>query len=470
MTVSLLLSVIWAATVPAFQAPDEQYHFAYVQSLAERHALPGDAARPSFSTQMSEAMAAVNSDQVAAQVKVKPEWSDIAVRKWKSRGAAARDDGGGPSPASAYPPVSYLWMGLGYGAMSGGSLFDTLLGARLMSALWLPVTVLGTWLLAGAVFGPRRLAQTAAAAVPALAPMVVFITGAVNPDGMLYAIWTLALWLGVRAIQRGVPLVDATGFFALVGLACVIKTMSFALLPGAALVAGYGLWARRRRAVRICQLAAAVVVPIALTFGTWAFVAEQQDRPAAAQVADVTQTAGLASGFNTREFLSYLWQFYLPKTPVQNPYPFPSGEGLPLIDVWVTYGWAAFGWLEVQFPGWVYSILGALSAVIVVAAAVALLRSRRSLDLRVVAFLVVVFATLLAGLHWTDYKQLENGAPGFMQTRYLFPAISLFGIALSGALSLVPRGRRQIAIGGTIAALLVFHVLSLGLTMERYFA
>ena len=87
-----------------------------------------------------------------------------------------------------------------------------------------------------------------------------------------------------------------------------------------------------------------------------------------------------------------------------------------------------------------------------------------------VGFLFLVFATLLAGLHWTDYKQLESGAPGFMQTRYLFPAISLFGIALAGALSLVPRGRRQIAVGGTIAALLVFHVLSLGLTMERYFA
>ena len=47
MAVSLLLSVTWALVTPAFQAPDEQYHFAYVQSLAERQALPGDATRPS---------------------------------------------------------------------------------------------------------------------------------------------------------------------------------------------------------------------------------------------------------------------------------------------------------------------------------------------------------------------------------------------------------------------------------------
>jgi hypothetical protein len=251
----------------------------------------------------------------------------------------------------------------------------------------------------------------------------------------------------------------------------VIKTMSFALLPGAALVAGYGLWLRRRRAARIVQLAAAVVLPLALTFGAWVVIAREEDRPAAAQVvAAATETPGVAGGFNTREFLSYLWQFYLPKIPAQTPYPFPSGEGLPLIDVWVTYGWAAFGWLEVTFPHWVYFVLAIVSTAIVVAAAAALVRARRSLDLRVAAFLALVFAALIAGLHWTDYKQLESGAPGFMQTRYLFPAISLFGVAVAGALSLVPVGRRPLAVGGTVAALLVFHILSLGLTLQRFYA
>ena len=41
LAVSALLAVTWACVLPAFQAPDEQSHFTYVQSLAERHALPG---------------------------------------------------------------------------------------------------------------------------------------------------------------------------------------------------------------------------------------------------------------------------------------------------------------------------------------------------------------------------------------------------------------------------------------------
>jgi 4-amino-4-deoxy-L-arabinose transferase-like glycosyltransferase len=471
MVVSLLLSVTWAAIVPAFQAPDEQYHFAYVQSLAERQALPGDPTRPNFSTQMLQAMAAVNSDQVAAQIRVKPEWSDRVERSWEqSRARAPRDDGGGPIQAAGYPPVAYAWMGIGYGAASGGTMFDALLGARLMSALWLPITVLGVWLLAGEIFGRRRLLQTAAAAVPALAPMVAFITSAVNPDGMLFALWSLALWLGVRAIKRAVPLREAVAFFTLVGLACVVKTLSLALLPAAVLVALIGLRAHRRNVAHLLGLAAAAVLPLVLTLGTWILVARAADRPAAGLATQVTQTASAGTGSSAREFLSYLWQFYLPKTPIQNPYPFPSGSRLPVIDIWMTYGWAAFGWLEVKFSAWVYWILATLTTAIALAASVALFRARRQLDLRVTAFLAVVFVALVAGLHWTDYKELERGAPGFMQTRYLFPIIGLFGLALAGALSLVPVGRRPVAVAATVASLFAFHVLSLGLVLERFYA
>ncbi len=206
MAVSLLLAVTWAAVIPLFQAPDEQSHFAYVQSLGANHALPGDPDAKPFSTQMSDAIAGVNSDQVASQLPVKPEWSDALEQRWKDTSAGApSDDGGGRSPAYNYPPTAYLWQALGYVAASGGTFFDELFGARLMASLWVPVTVLATWLLAGEVFDRRRILQTAAAAVPALAPMFTFISASVSPDGMMYALWSLALWLGVRGGQARRP-------------------------------------------------------------------------------------------------------------------------------------------------------------------------------------------------------------------------------------------------------------------------
>ena len=467
--VSALLVVTWAVVVPAFQAPDEQSHFAYVQSFATGPKLPGDTTRPLFSTQVEQAIKTVNSDIVAAQPAVKPEWSDGIETLWLARqGDAPRDNGGGPSPASNYPPTAYAWESLGYLAGSGGTVFDELLGARLMSALWLLVTVLGTWLLAGEVLGRRRLLQTVATAVPALAPMVVFMTSAVSPDGMLYAVWTMALWMGVRCVRRGVPLRDGIVFFGLVGLACTVKSVSYALLAPALLVGVLGLSARRpwRGVGRLARFAAAVIVPLVVTLGAWIAVARIENRPAAAEIASTT---GAASGTSWREFLSYVWQYYLPRTPLQTTYNIPPG-GYPLLHVWITQGWAAFGWLEVKFAPWLYKILGFLTVGIGVAAAAAVVRARRTLDLRVAAFLALAFVALLAGLHWTDYHQLESTHRGFMQARYLFPVIGIFGLAVAAAVSLVPIARRAAVSAAVVAALLLFHLFSLGLVVERFYA
>jgi 4-amino-4-deoxy-L-arabinose transferase-like glycosyltransferase len=467
LAVSALLAATWACALPAFQAPDEQSHFVYVQSLAERHALPGTAGRPFFSTQIAQGIAAVNSDQVAAQIDVKPEWSDQIERGWLATEAAGpADDGGGSGPATDYPPTAYVWQALGYAA-AGGTLFDELLGARLMSALWVPLTVLATWLLAGEVFGRRRLLQTAAAAVPALLPMFTFISASVSPDGMTYGLWTLALWLGVRCVKRGVPLPEAIAFFALVGLACTVKTASYALLVPAAFVAAIGLAARRPwRVGSAIKLAVAAVLPLAFTLGVWVFVARVENRPAAAQVSAATSNS---SGTNWRELLSYLWQYYLPKTPIQTEYSVPPG-GYPLLQVWITQAWGAFGWLEVKFAPMVYRVLGLLTVGVFGAALGALWRARRDVDRRVLAFLALAFFALLGGLHWTDYHQLETGALGFMQGRYLFPVIGIFGLALGGAVSLVSAARRAGAVGAAAAGLLAFHILALGLVMSRFYA
>ena len=378
LAVSLLLAVTWAAVIPLFQAPDEQSHFAYVQSLGANHALPGDPDAKPFSTQMRDAIAGVNSDQVASQLPVKPEWSDALEQRWEDTSAGApSDDGGGRSPAYNYPPTAYLWQALGYVAASGGSLFDELLGARLMSALWVPVAVLATWLLAGEIFTRRRVLQTAAAAVPALAPMFTFISASVSPDGMMYALWSLALWLGVRAVKRGVPLADGAAFFAVVGLACTVKATSYALLVPAAFVAVVGLAARRPwRIGSVLKLAAAVVVPVVLTLGVWVLVARRDGpcgrraavgragRSPRAPAAPAARTASTsADGTSCEEFGSYLWQYYLPRLPFQTDFQTPF-RGYPLLQVWIKQGWASFGWLEVKFPDWVYRVLGVLTMAI----------------------------------------------------------------------------------------------------------
>ncbi len=80
-----------------------------------------------------------------------------------------------------------------------------------------------------------------------------------------------------------------------------------------------------------------------------------------------------------RQFVSYVWQFYLPRLPWMTP--FRSTAGLPLYDVWLREGWGLFGWLEIELSNWLYALLTGITALIAIAAAAIVVRFRDSLRL-----------------------------------------------------------------------------------------
>ena len=222
------------------------------------------------------------------------------------------------------------------------------------------VTVLGVWLLAGEVFARDRLAQLVAAGTAALAPMIQFVSASLNPDAMLYAAWSIALWLGVRLLKRGLSVGGAAAFSAPSAPPAWSRPRATRWSrPRCSVVAG----AVRRAAsetlwrVPLAAGAAAVVV----TLGTWLVVAHLSRRAAAGQV---NRSPRARSGFNLREFGSYVWQFYLPRLPFQTPFPLP-GNGLPLYDVWLKQAWGSYGWLEVNLPGFLYAALTAVTVGVV---------------------------------------------------------------------------------------------------------
>ena len=178
---ALTLGFAWALIVPPWQVPDEEAHFAYVQSLVERHRLPGDAAARLGSTEQGLATVASGSDVIRGAPSRKPEWGADVYQRWRDLDAelpeSARRDGGGPSRARNNPPGYYLYEVPSYTLASHGDIFTRLYVARLWSTLLLLVTVSATWLLAGEVLGRDRLLQLSAAAVTGLQPMVSFISG-----------------------------------------------------------------------------------------------------------------------------------------------------------------------------------------------------------------------------------------------------------------------------------------------------
>ncbi len=470
LLLTALVGTAWALVTPAFQAPDENSHFAYAQTLAESFDLPGDPKRPTASTEQNVAASDSNADQAAAQRPVRMEWSHAAYERWRARAArfphSARTDGGGVNPAASNPPLYYLYEAGAYRVAEGGDMFTRILVLRVASVLWLLATVVGVWLFVGELLGPDRLAQLAAAGTAGLFPMIDFVSASINPDAMLYACFSFALWLGVVLLKRGLTPGRAAALFAVVGLTCVVKATGYALLPGAGLALAIALW-RARGESRRPGLRAAVAAGGGLlaTLGVWFVIARLMDRAVSAQVADA---AGHAQT-NARELMSYVWQFYLPRLPSMTP-SLLHPDGLPLYSVWIKTGWAAFGWLEVRFPSWVYVLFAAITGAVAVVSLAGLWRARRTVDRAVVLFLAAVAAVLLVGLHWTEYRLLRTGAGPFNVGRYLFPLIGIGGLAVAQALRTLRPAWRPAGAAAVLSGLLVLNVFSLALMVERFYA
>jgi len=471
----LLTGMAWALLVPPFQAPDEQSHAGYVQSLAEGPGLPGSGARSIFSSEQLAGQDAVNSDQTAGNLLARTRWGAAAWHAWERQDArlpdGARGDGGGPNPASSNPPLFYLYDALPYLAATHADYFARLTAMRLAAVLWLLVLCTGAWLLAGELLGRDRLLQLVAAAVAGLLPMVAFVSAQIGPDGMLYALWSLVLWLGVRILRRGATLAHAVALLGLTGAAILTKATSFALLPGVLLALGVATWRARADARRALRLGAAALAALALPVLVWALVARAVDHPVAAQISSGPAGGGSGAG-SWGDLLSYMWQFYLPRPPFLDPVNL-TGGGFPAYRIWVLQGWGAFGWLEVRFPDPAYKAFAAVTAAVVVAALARLVHAWRRVvraDAAVPLFIVTVAVALLAGLHWTDYHHVRSGAGPFMQGRYLFPLMPLAGVAVAGALCWLRGTGRQLAAGAVLGGLVALQLFSLGLVAVRFYA
>jgi 4-amino-4-deoxy-L-arabinose transferase-like glycosyltransferase len=465
-----LLGVSWSLVVPPFQTPDENWHVAYLQTVAERGKLPGIDGKPTFSTEQQLALDAANSEQTQQVLTTEPEWSSDAYDRFRKRSerlpASARDDGGGTNFAQSNPPLFYAIEAVPYKLASGGDLFARLSAARLVSVIFLLGTVAATWLLAGTVFGPRRELQLAAAAIPALFPMVSFISSSITPDALLYPLWAVAFWLGARILKRQAGWIDGIALVAVTGLAIATKSPSYALVPGVLLVLGVALWRVRHRRRLVAALAIGAGLAFATTAGTWFVVARSSDRPIAAQL---TEALNGTSDVDEREFVSYVWQYYLPRLPFETPFPgleFPPPKGY---DVWFKQGWAAFGWLEVSWPDKAYWPLAAVSLLVLAGAALALWRRRRSLDLPLLGFFALTSLALVIGLHWTEYRLHEKDGALINQGRYLFPLVSLGGLIFAAALASLPARARAPALAAGVGLLAVLELFSIGLVAERFY-
>lgn len=476
LVTAAVLSLAWAVSVPAFQAPDEEPHFAYAQHLAETGAPPHlNGGTGSLST---EARTAVKTAQLHSLVGIpgaRPAWTSADDELWRRQqarfGAHQRSNGSGPNRAGANPPLYYAYEAIPYRAFLWKDLFTRLLAMRLWTGLLMVLTVAMVWAIAGEVFGPDRWRQTVATGVVALHPMLGYIGSTISPDGFLTFIWTAFVLVALRILRRGPSLRRFAMLGALAAASMLTHGRGLAIVPPLIVVLLVSAWRSHaltrsewRRHLRYGVMAVAVAaIPVL------AWRALHHIEPGGGGLYG-NQASISGTHFSIKQLISATWQFYFHKLSFMQP---RIGPPYGYRQVFIETFFGTFGSLEVHYPAWVYDRLQLAVAIGLIAfVAVAVRRAaalRRNID--VVVVLASMGLSMLALLHIASYLNLlQVPSDPVFTGRYLLPLVSLFALAIAWVVGAIPR-RASHLLGGALLGIGVLMSLgALGLSAARFYA
>jgi hypothetical protein len=468
--VACLNAACWSILSPPFEAPDEPAHFAYVRRLADAHRLPANGGQR-FSVEEETVLQDLRYDQVqfrpgqqtiSTQTEQRKLQRDLAQRQ-------ATGEMGDAGLAATEPPLYYALETIPYELGSSGSLLDRLELMRLLSAIFGGLTALFAFMFVREALPGERWAWTVGGLGVALAPLLGFMSGALNPDALLFAASAALFYLLARAFRRGLTyrLAAAIGVSVAVGLFTQLEFLG--LVPGT--LAGLVVAAVRtpagsaRARSKLLAVGLAALACPALLYLLFNAVTNHQT---------LSAVSGLSSSVARRgsplDEASYIWQLYLPRLPGMTNY-FPGI--LTTRQLWFNGLVGLYGWAETVFPAWVDDLVLLPAGLVAALCLRALAAGRATLGRRMVELLVYASmgGGVLAVVGFASYQtNIIEMAGSYWEPRYLLPLLPLFGAVL--ALAARGAGRRWGPVAGALIVVLILahDVFSQLLVVARYYA
>ncbi len=453
--IACLNAAAWSILTPPFQVPDETDHFAYVQQLVAS-GLPPSSDREEYSQAEQVALSDLNQFAVRLQPENHPIFARAEQRKLQTDLVQVerlpQRPAIGADLATGQPPLYYALQAIPY-TLAGGTVLQRLALMRLLSALLAGITALFVFLFVRETLPGVPWAWTVGALGVALAPLLGFMSGAVNPDGLLFAISAALFYCLARGFRHNLTPRLALAIGALTGLGLATKLNFIGLAPGALL--GLVVLARRastrcshRRAAGPLALAlVAVAVPVLATV----VLNLLAHRPPLGGALDA-HAAAIGSHGTLPGEIAYIWQLYLPRLPGM-PRDFSV---LAPRQIWFDGYVGLYGWLDTTFPGWVYNAALIPAAAIAALCLRTLLARRAALRRRAgeLGVYAAIAAGLLALLGISSYREFPEFGASYGEARYLLPLLPLLGALL--ALAARGGGRRWGPILGTLIVILAF--------------
>jgi hypothetical protein len=462
--VACLNAAAWSFITPPFQVTDETDHFAYVQDLAETGKLPVSS-REEYSGAEQVALGDLRQYEVRLLPENHPIFGLAEQHKLQADLEQAervpRRPNGVAGVATGEPPLYYALQAIPYD-LTGGTVLERLAVMRLFSALLAGITALFVFLFVRETLPGVAWAWTVGGLAVALAPLLGFVSGGVNPDAMLFAVSAALFYCLARAFRRGLSPRLALAIGTVAGIGLVTKLNFIGLLPG--VLAGLIVLALRasrrspprtsRRSPRACAAGSLMLALGAMAIPVLATVIVDgiAHRPPLGPALGVA-TSSVSHHGTLLGTIVYAWQLYLPRLPGMTS---DFHNGYAPQQIWFNGYVGLYGWLDTTFPPWVYN-LALVPAVLIACFCVrALLVCRTALRGRLgeLAVYAILAGGLLGMIGVRSYAEFPAFGAFYGQTRYLLPLLPLLGVAL--ALAARGAGRRWGPAIGTLIVVLVF--------------
>ncbi len=431
-----VLGVAYSLATPAFEAPDELAHFAYIRQLVDGRGFPvapivvaDDAPAQESSQPPLYYLSAALAVRLFA-----PDTSDFSVVVQRNPAfpyifGTIHDDN--KNLLIHQQPEVFPYEGT----------VRALHVARWVTLLFGVLTVWGTYRLGHEIFPQRPVVGLLAAALVAFIPQFLFISGAASNDPAASALSVISLWATVRIMQRGFNLRRALALGSALSLAALSKASAIGLIPLCLLAV---LWVDRspsKASVRV-KWVLLVSVVIVLLAGPW--------------YVHTWITFGDVLGTSTH--MAMPWARLVPLTFGEAVTRLPSAA--------LTSYWLAFGWGDILAPDWIYLLLDSLMIVGLLGAIVWWWITRRDLAQRIerASGLLLGAWTLVIVVALVRWIQLLDAAIG----RLLFPAIAALSILL--IVGWWQWARRVWLVALIPAALLILSIVALPLIMTTAYA
>jgi hypothetical protein len=475
LAAATVLSVAWTFLTPPLTGPDESGHAGYVQQLAQTGNGPDVGAtggRP-VSSEMQALLTWRNLDEVIGVPTGRPGWSAAEHTAWEnaSRGAD-RGNGNGPNPLAQNPPLYYAYDAIAYDVGRGFSLPTRLLLMRLANLPLLWIVIGCGWIALGEVF--RRsgvFARTVGTGAIALLPMLGYMSGVINPDIGLAAIFTAGITVSLAALRIGPRPAVLLGLGALGAAATLIHPRGLAMIPPVVLVLAMVLWRGRAEPGGRGRLVFAAGGLLLMALGVLAAAVYSNHHAGGTSLTGELTGSSSSGADDLHGLLDYVWQFYL--TPLTGQQPPPADVVLGYRQIFVEQFLAGeFGSLEVHFSDTIYSVvkiaqgLGLIALIAVVARRWDRVRAHAAQGVVLLAFVV----STLGLLHIAAWQDLKEAQASLLAGRYLLPLVSVFAIAVTAVLVSIPP-RAKVVLGSAILASgAALSVGGLVLTAVRFYA